>query len=111
MTRGATKLPKTAFPVFIVSPILKPRRFSDDSTAKMDWVIGVIGPSSTPIIIRKTSSIPKDATNPCMSDKTENSTTKRAKTVFLFLTLSDRNPPNGPEIAHVIPKAEPINPI
>ena len=84
MTRGARKLPKTAFPVFIVSPMLKPRRFSDDSTAKMDWVIGVIGPSSTPIIIRKTSSITKDATNPCMSDKTENSTQKEPRPLFCF---------------------------
>ena len=108
--KGAKRLPKTAFPVFIVNPILNPRRFSEDSTAKIDCVIGVIGPSSTPMTSVRTSNTPKDATNPCIRDTTEKAKINRASTNFLLLTLSDKNPPNGPEMAHVIANAEPINP-
>ena len=111
MIRGAKRLPKTAFPVFIVNPILNPRRFSEDSTAKIDCVIGVIGPSSTPMTKRKSSNTPKEATKPCIRDTTEKAKINRASTNFLFLTLSDKNPPNGPEIAHVIANADPIIPI
>lgn len=79
--------------LFIVIPMLNPRRDSDDSTVSTDCVIGVTGPSMNPMINRKTNNIANETTNPCMRETAETPTMISAKRTFLLFALSDKYPP------------------
>ncbi len=103
---GPKKDPMRLLPRFCITPMLKPRRDSEDSSTTRDCATGRMGPSARPISMREASSTPKDGARPESTEHTEKITTVMISTDLRRPSASESVPTRKPEIAQQIESPE-----
>ena len=98
-------------PRFCITPMLKPRRCSSDSSTTSDWAMGRMGPSASPISMREASSTPKEGASPEITEHTEKITTVRIRMDLRRPSASESVPIAKPEMAQQMDSPEESAPI
>ncbi len=102
--------PTMAAPKFCITPMLKPRRFSSDSMATMDWPMAQIGPSARPSSIRAASSTRKPVAAPDRAENSENRVRVMSRMVLRLRVASASEARKKPEMAIITDRPEESSP-